>query len=73
MRTEIPHHHHGAWVRLVAVAWCATPEIARFEAFADGHPFLLDQGTLKKYYSAEALKSPDARTAWIEPDLCALP
>ena len=76
--------HHGAtqkfhititaaWMRLLTAALRTTPEIARFETFADAHPLLFDQGTLKKYYSAELLKSPQARTSWLEPDLCALP
>lgn len=76
--------HHGAaqklhititiaWMRLVAAAWRTTPEIARFEAFVDAHPSLLDQGTLKKYYSAGLLKSPHARTNWVDPDRCPLP
>ena len=63
----------AAWMRLVAAAWRATPQIFRFEDFVAAHPFLLDSGALKKYYSAELLKSPAARTGWIEPDLCALP
>ena len=62
-----------AWMRLVAAARMGSPRVTRFEEFAELHPELLDMTNLKRYYTAERLATVEARTAWVEPNLCDLP
>jgi hypothetical protein len=62
-----------AWIRLVAAARKKTPHTTSFGEFASAHPELFDKDALLKHYSKERLESAAARTAWLEPDLCALP
>jgi hypothetical protein len=75
--------HHGAtqkyhhtitlvWMKLVAAAKAAHPS-EDFEGLLRVHPALLDKLTPGRYYSAERLQSPAARTDWLEPDLRPLP
>ncbi|MCU7934898.1 MAG: hypothetical protein KZQ99_08465 [Candidatus Thiodiazotropha sp. (ex Dulcina madagascariensis)] len=42
-----------------------------FEDFLENNPDLVDdaQGVLLRYYSEECLNSPEARSAWVDPDL----
>jgi len=61
-----------AWVRLVAAALAATPD-AGFADFLAAHPELADKSLLFRFYSPEALSTPAARAAWVDPDLAALP
>jgi len=56
------------WMRLVAAAAAATPDIDRFDAFLRAHEDLMDSGTLRRYYSADRLATPSARTTLVEPD-----
>ena len=74
---NIPHLYHQtitlAWMRLVAAALRTTPNGTDFPAFAARHPELFDVHRLKDFYSKELLDSPQARAAWVEPDLQALP
>jgi hypothetical protein len=59
------------WIRLVAHAIEVEPEIDDFDAFVDRFPLLLDGAIVKKHWTSETLAS--ARTAWVEPDVLALP
>jgi len=76
------HHSHGPayhdtmtrfWVRLVAHAVSRRPEIVDFERFLDEYPLLLDKNTPLRHWSREAMFAADARAAWRDPDLVALP
>ena len=76
------HHSHGPayhdtmtrfWVRLVAHAVSDRPEIGDFEEFLAAYPLLLDKNTPLRHWSREAMFGPDARGAWRDPDLVALP
>jgi hypothetical protein len=44
-----------------------------FDAFAVGHPELLNTHALDKFYSARLLTSPAARTRFLPPDISPLP
>jgi len=69
-------YHHTitlAWMRLVAAARRATPDVRAFEVFAKRSPQLFDMKSLNLYYSAERLASRDAKVEWVEPDLLKLP
>ena len=76
------HHSHGPayhdtmtrfWVRLVAHAVSDRPEIVDFEEFLAAYPLLLDKNVPLRHWSREAMFAPDARSAWREPDVVALP
>jgi hypothetical protein len=58
---------------LVAHAVSHRPAIADFEAFLAAYPLLLDKNTPLRHWSHEAMFTPDARAAWRDPDLVALP
>ncbi len=58
------------WVRLVAAALDGH---ADFAAFAAANPELLDKELPKAFYSAERLRSEEARRTFLEPDLRPLP
>jgi hypothetical protein len=49
------------------------PEIVDFQEFLAAYPLLLDKNTPLRHWSREAMFAPDARAAWREPDLVALP
>jgi hypothetical protein len=61
-----------AWVRLVAAARAASPELT-IEELLSAYPELLDQRLPYSYYSDEVLDAADARAQWVEPDLKPLP
>lgn len=68
-------YHHTmtlAWFRVVAGLRSREPE-AEFDAFLEAHPELLDRELLARYYSADRLRSEQARAGWLEPDLAPLP
>ena len=76
------HNSHGPlyhdtmtrfWVRLVGHAVAARPEIVNFDEFLAAYPLLLDKSTPMLHWSREAMFAPEARAAWCEPDLIALP
>jgi hypothetical protein len=50
-----------------------TPDIHRFELFAEAHPELFDRRLLLEYYSENVLMSRAARANWVEPDIRPLP
>lgn len=60
------------FARLVEVARAATPELG-WPAFAQAHPELFTPAVLNQYYTHEALRSPEARIAFIAPDRQPLP
>ena len=67
--------HHTAtvgWVRLVATAVAKNPTNISFEEWIAAFPELSDKDLLSLHYSGERFSSEEARTAWMEPDLCAL-
>jgi hypothetical protein len=69
-------YHHTmtlAWMRLVAVAWRATPQLIVFEEFIAAHPELAQANALSKYYSRKVLEMSAARIGWANPDLVPLP
>lgn len=75
-----PQKYHAtmtrAWVELVAHAAAADPQPptgSGFAAFAARHPDLLDKDLLSRYYRPQTLAAPEARTAWVEPDLAPFP
>jgi len=61
-----------AWVRVVAHAMRRHPG-ATFEALLDAHPALLDKHLLLAHYTRARLFGPEARAAWVAPDLLPLP
>jgi hypothetical protein len=76
--------HHGApamyhetitvsYMRLMAAHLALSPELDRFDDFAAAHPALFDPQLPLSYYSEERLRSEEARSGWVEPDLRALP
>lgn len=76
------HHSHGPryhdtmtrfWVRLVAHAVSNRPEIEDFDEFLAAYPLLLDKNTPLRHWSREAMFGSEARAAWQDPDLVALP
>jgi len=76
------HNSHGPlyhdtmtrfWVRLVRHAVSARPEILDFDEFLAAYPLLLDKNTPMRHWSRESMFAPEARAAWREPDLVALP
>jgi hypothetical protein len=61
------------WACLVLHCIDEEPEIDDFEAFVTAFPILLDKSAMIKHYSADVLKSADAREHWQEPDLVSMP
>lgn len=62
-----------AWMRLIAAACRATPDVDQFKSFIEAHPYLADVGALSRHYSTDLLGSVTARDVWVEPDVCSLP
>jgi hypothetical protein len=82
IRRFAQHNSHGTlyhdtmtrfWVRLVRHAVSAQPEIVDFEEFLAANPLLLDKNTPLRHWSRETMFGAEARAAWQEPDLVALP
>ena len=65
----------AAWLRLLAGAVAADggPRDEPWAEFKLRHPGLLDSRALLRHYSRERLMSPDARAAFVAPDLEPLP
>ena len=61
------------WLRLIAHAMHERPELADPDAFVDAFPLLLDKSLPERHWSPALLWSDDARRAFVEPDLLALP
>ena len=61
------------WVRIVAHAVAARPEISTFDAFLAAFPLLLEKDLPYRHWQRETMASPAARAQWVEPDMQALP
>jgi hypothetical protein len=62
-----------AWARLVAgTLQPGGAQQHTFENWIARYPQLLDSNLLQNYYSMEKLGCPDARFAWVEPDVAPL-
>jgi CDP-diacylglycerol--glycerol-3-phosphate 3-phosphatidyltransferase len=82
IRSFAIHHGHSQkyhetmtqfWVRIVAHAMMAHPEIESFERFLEAFPLLLDGKLPFRHWSHETMMTLAARSYWVEPDLQALP
>jgi hypothetical protein len=82
IRRFAQHNSHGPlyhdtmtrfWVRLVDHAVSDRPEIVDFDEFLAAYPPLLDKNAPMRHWSREAMFGAEARAAWREPDLVALP
>jgi len=62
-----------AWARLVYHAMRACAPERDSLSFLEAHPELTESHALRRYFRAETLGSPQARAAWVEPDVAALP
>jgi hypothetical protein len=61
-----------AFMRLIHAA-CRNQTFASSAEFCDRHPELMKKDALFHYYSRERLTSPEAKAAFVEPDLAPLP
>jgi hypothetical protein len=72
-----PERYHETltrfWLRLVAHAMRARPEIADPESFVGAVPLLLDKSLPERHWSRSLLWSETARREFAEPDLLPLP
>jgi hypothetical protein len=77
LRSTYPQAYHEtgtrALLRLVQAARATLPETHSFSEFCLMFPELLRDDALSLYYSADALRSADASTRFLDPDLRALP
>jgi hypothetical protein len=82
IRRFAEHNHHGPiyhetmtrfWVKLVGHVVTERPDIVDFDQFLATYPLLLDKNTPLRHWSREAMFGAEARAAWHEPDLVALP
>ncbi|MFG3258794.1 hypothetical protein [Streptomyces sp. NPDC048172] len=71
-----PQKYHAtvsrAWVELVAHHVAEEPRLG-FAAFVDRNPALRDKRLLTRFYRPATLAAPEARTAWVTPDLTPFP
>lgn len=61
------------WAKLVYHLLIDSPESSSFDCFLKQYPFILDTAIIMRHYTAEVLRSEQARAEWVEPDLVALP
>ena len=61
------------WALLIQHTINEAPHVDDFDAFLSQFPILMDKTALTQHYSADVLKSPEARAAWHEPDLIPMP
>jgi hypothetical protein len=75
-REGVPDRYHETvtrfWTRLIAFAIAAHPE-SSFDELLARAPHLMDKSLPARHWSAERLRSKEARSGWVEPDLAALP
>jgi len=73
----VPEKYHETltrvWVRLVAAAAREPAAAGSFASFLKVHPELGDKDYPYSFYRRATLDSPEARAAWVEPDLAPLP
>ena len=60
------------WIRLVDHARRARPDVASFGEFVAAFPLVLDKTLPFRHWNRDTMMSPDARAAWLEPDLKSL-
>jgi hypothetical protein len=72
----VPNLYHDtitrAWVYAVAVA-IGHSSSTTFSDFIEEHPRLLDKHLLLEHYTKGVLTSPEARAAWVAPDISPIP
>ena len=82
IRRFAEHKSHGPiyhetmtrfWVKLVGHAVSDRPDIVDFDEFLAAYPLLLDKNTPLRHWSRETMFGAEARAAWQDPDLVALP
>jgi hypothetical protein len=61
-----------AWIYAVAAA-IGHSSSTTFTGFIDEHPRLLDKHLLLEHYTKGVLTSPEARAAWVAPDISPIP
>jgi hypothetical protein len=61
------------WIRIVDHASKQRPDIDDFDEFLATFPHLTDKLLPLRHWQRETMFSPEARTAWVEPDLLQLP
>lgn len=62
-----------AWLRLVYFTLCEYGPAENADAFIEEHPQLSQKKALRFFYSKERFTSPEAKAAFVEPDLTPLP
>lgn len=62
-----------AWARLIVAATRQSPVPTTSEELLERYPELLDKTALRAHYSRERILSPEAKRAFVEPDLAPLP
>lgn len=73
-QTELYHETiTRAWMYIVADAALGAGPSVGFDALLESCPELLDKTALLRYFRPETLASPEARAAWVAPDLRPLP
>jgi hypothetical protein len=71
-----PRYHETMtrfWIWFVDHAMRVRPEVSSFEEFVTIFPMVLDKTLPFRHWTREKMMSSAARTAWVEPDLQALP
>jgi hypothetical protein len=62
-----------AWIMAVRHFMEKSPGSESFESLAQQHPEMLDSKIMLTHYSAEVLSSPEARVAFVQPNLDPIP
>jgi hypothetical protein len=74
---RVPDKYHETitrfWALLVYHALQQSLDITDFANFADQFPQLFESRLLSAHYGPEVIKDPQARVAWVEPDLIPMP
>jgi hypothetical protein len=62
-----------AWVQAVAYHVAQRPDLSDFDGFVGAFPRLLDKRLLAAHYRSATLAAPEARRAFVAPDLVPFP
>lgn len=62
-----------AWLLEVRQAMETSPPCSSAAEFIDANPMLLDKTIMQTHYSPEVLRSREARTSFVQPDLAEIP
>jgi hypothetical protein len=73
-----PERYHETitrfWIRMIDHASRCTPTAETFEQLLQARPFLLEKDLIERHWTSTTLFSnPEARGAWVEPDIQPLP